>query len=83
MRAESSIAILGGGVSGLTLASTLADLGCSRIVVFEREAEVGGKSCTIDIDGRPHDLGATMGVPIDYRRVVGFSRAAKRRTGIS
>ena len=71
-----SIAIVGGGASGLTLARTLADLGFTRVVVFERSAEVGGKSCTIDIDGRPHDLGATMGVPIDYRHVVGFSREA-------
>jgi predicted NAD/FAD-dependent oxidoreductase len=71
-----SIAILGGGASGLTLARTLADLGFDRIVVFEREPTVGGKSCTVDIDGRPHDLGATMGVPIDYKHVVGFSREA-------
>ena len=71
-----SIAILGAGASGLTLARTLADLGYDRIVVFERAADVGGKSCTVDIDGRPHDLGATMGVPIDYRPVVLFSDEA-------
>lgn len=71
-----SIAILGAGASGLTLARTLADLGFDRIVVFERAARVGGKSCTVDIDGRPHDLGATMGVPIDYRHVVRFSDEA-------
>src|SRR5512138_508429 len=69
-----SIAILGGGPAGLTIARTLADLGFTRVVVFEREAAVGGKSCTVDIDGMPHDLGATMGVPIDYRRVVAFAR---------
>lgn len=76
MRATTSIAILGGGASGLTLARTLADLGFSRVVVFEREAAVGGKSCTIEVDGRPHDLGATMGVPIDYRHVLELSREA-------
>lgn len=71
-----SIAILGAGASGLTLARTLADLGFDRVVIFEREQKVGGKSCTVDIDGRAHDLGATMGVPIDYKHVTGFSRAA-------
>lgn len=71
-----AIAILGGGVSGLTLARTLADLGHTRVVVFEAAAEVGGKSCTIELDGRAHDLGATMGVPVDYRHVLGFSREA-------
>jgi len=76
MRASAGIAILGGGASGLTLARTLADLGFERVVVFEQAAEVGGKSCTVELDGRPHDLGATMGVPIDYRHVVGFSREA-------
>ena len=76
MHDAAAIAILGGGASGLTLAHTLADLGFSRVVVFERELEVGGKSCTVMIDGRAHDLGATMGVPIDYRHVVGFSAEA-------
>jgi predicted NAD/FAD-dependent oxidoreductase len=76
VHAATSIAILGGGPSGLTLARTLADLGFTRVVVFEREAAVGGKSCTVDFDGRPHDLGATMGVPIDYRDVVEFGREA-------
>ena len=65
----------GGGVSGLTFAARHAR-GSAEVVVFEREARVGGKSCTVELDGRPHDLGATMGVPIDYRRVLGFSRKA-------
>jgi len=74
MSTSQSIAILGGGASGLVLARTLADRGFSRVVVFEREATVGGKACTIEIDGRAHDLGATMGVPIDYDRVVALGR---------
>src|SRR5262249_2613589 len=71
---SASIAVLGGGVSGLTFASRMHELGFSRVVVFEREPRVGGKPCTVDIDGRPHDLGATMGVPLDYRRVLRISR---------
>src|SRR5262249_32955990 len=43
---------------------------------FERDAQVGAKSCTVEIDGRAHDLGATMGVPIDYDQIVGFTREA-------
>jgi glycine/D-amino acid oxidase-like deaminating enzyme len=80
MRSSTSFAILGAGASGLTLARRLADLGFTRIVVFEQSAEVGGKSCTIDIDGRAHDLGATMGVPIDYRDVLELSREADLST---
>ncbi len=80
MRTSTSIAILGAGASGLTLARRLADLGFTRVVLFERAAEVGGKSCTVDLDGRPHDLGATMGVPIDYREVVELSTEAKLAT---
>src|SRR5687767_6128628 len=63
------IAIIGGGVAGLVAARTLVELGVDDLVVFERASEVGGKSCTVDIDGRPHDLGATMGVPLDYDQV--------------
>src|SRR5262245_9402252 len=73
---HSAIAVLGAGASGLTFADTLRELGFSRVVLFEREARVGGKTCTIDVDGRPHDLGATMGVPIDYDGVLKFSRQA-------
>jgi hypothetical protein len=71
------IAVLGGGVSGLTFASTMRG---AEVVVFEREARVGGKSHTVEIDGRAHDLGATMGVPVDYRRVLEFSRQAGIKT---
>ncbi|HEY4183323.1 MAG TPA: FAD-dependent oxidoreductase [Kofleriaceae bacterium] len=75
MDTRTSIAILGAGISGLTLAATLVENGFRNIVIFERDAEVGGKSCTVEIDGRAHDLGATMGVPLDYDNVLAFSRA--------
>jgi glycine/D-amino acid oxidase-like deaminating enzyme len=80
MRTETAIAIIGGGVSGLTLARTLRDRGFSRVVVFERDPQVGGKVCTVDVDGRAHDLGATMGVPGDYEPVLRFSREANIAT---
>ncbi len=75
-----SVAILGGGVSGLTLAAALKERGYGRVVVFEREARVGGKSCTVDVDGRPHDLGATMGIAHDYRDVTRSSDAVGVKT---
>jgi phytoene dehydrogenase-like protein len=80
MRRGASIAVLGGGVSGLTFAASMRERGFARVTVFERAAAVGGKACTVEIDGRPHDLGATMGVPLDYRRVLRFSRAAGLET---
>jgi predicted NAD/FAD-dependent oxidoreductase len=66
---ERSVTVLGGGVSGLTYAWTLQSLGFRRVRVLERGPSVGGKSCTVSIEGRPHDLGATMGVPLDYDNV--------------
>lgn len=64
------IAVLGGGVSGLSFAAAMKR---HAVTVFEREPRVGGKSCTVEIDGRAHDLGATMGVPYDYRDVLSHS----------
>jgi predicted NAD/FAD-dependent oxidoreductase len=76
LRRDASIAVLGAGVSGLCFAAAMRERGFARVVVFERETRVGGKSCTLPIAGRAHDLGATMGVPIDYRDVLRHSRRA-------
>lgn len=73
---DSRIAVIGAGISGLTFASTMAKRGFRHVVVFERARRVGGKSYTVQIDGRPHDLGATMGVPIDYKPVLDVSERA-------
>ena len=74
------VAVLGGGASGLSFAAAMRERGARDVVVFERETRVGGKSCTVDLDGRPHDLGATMGVPLDYEGVLRLSRRAGIRT---
>lgn len=74
-----SIAVVGAGISGLTFATALKERGLS-CVVFERSERVGGKSHTVELLGRAHDLGATMGVPIDYRPVLRLSRRAGIRT---
>lgn len=70
---DARICVLGGGPSGLTVAHELKQLGHTNVVVLERDDEVGGKSHTVSIEGRPHDLGATMGVSGKYRDVVAFA----------
>lgn len=40
------VAVIGSGVSGLAAASTLYKHGIKDIVVFEREAYIGGHACT-------------------------------------
>ena len=43
---DTRIAILGGGVSGLTSAFWLKEKGYRDITIFEKESEVGGKVCS-------------------------------------
>jgi cyclopropane-fatty-acyl-phospholipid synthase len=66
---DSRIAVIGAGPSGLSSALELRRLGYTNVVVFEKESEAGGKSHTVDLAGRPHDLGATMGVRGKYDEI--------------
>lgn len=50
------VAILGAGLTGLTLASILSGKG-NRVVVFEKEKTVGGLARTLEFDGQLYDLG--------------------------
>ncbi|MEO5728460.1 MAG: FAD-dependent oxidoreductase, partial [Byssovorax sp.] len=54
------IAILGGGISGLTVAHELRKRGFQNVVVFEQADSVGGKADTIEVDGRRYNLGAHL-----------------------
>lgn len=54
------IAIVGGGITGLTLAHELRKCGYQHITVFERAPSIGGKADTVTIDGRPYNLGAHL-----------------------
>jgi len=74
------LAIIGAGPGGLSAAHRLRELGHTNITVFEKEANAGGKSHTVDFAGRPHDLGATMGVPLKYKQIVKFANAEKQAT---
>jgi predicted NAD/FAD-binding protein len=54
------IAVLGAGAAGLSVARALARAGYHHVTVLERSARVGGKCCTIPIDGRSYELGAAL-----------------------
>src|SRR4051812_9476134 len=57
-----SIAIVGAGATGLTLASELSHMGFD-VTVLEANAQVGGKCASAHVDGRHYDMGAVAGVP--------------------
>jgi phytoene dehydrogenase-like protein len=54
------VAIIGGGISGLTAAQQLASLGYDDVVIFEKDADVGGKIKTFKYENRPYELGALI-----------------------
>ncbi|AKF04324.1 hypothetical protein DB32_001473 [Sandaracinus amylolyticus] len=58
------IGIVGGGIAGLTAARALRASGAARVIVFEREADVGGKCCTVRIADRDYELGAAIISPL-------------------
>lgn len=54
------IAIIGGGISGLTAARALQERGYTHVTVFEKERDVGGKIQTITYGGHVYELGAIV-----------------------
>ncbi|MBL4665762.1 MAG: FAD-dependent oxidoreductase, partial [Sneathiella sp.] len=54
------IAIVGAGITGLTLAYELRKRGFKNVTVFEKAPSIGGKADTVKIDGRPYNLGAHL-----------------------
>jgi acyl-CoA synthetase (AMP-forming)/AMP-acid ligase II/acyl carrier protein len=57
---RSRVAIVGGGVAGLTAAHELARLGYRDVTIFESEPAVGGKVTSVVVDGIPCELGGTF-----------------------
>jgi protoporphyrinogen/coproporphyrinogen III oxidase len=53
------VAVVGAGIAGLTAAFRLQQAGAD-VLVLEREARVGGRMSTIDIDGFVVDIGASI-----------------------
>jgi phytoene desaturase len=64
-----NVAIVGGGLGGLTAACTLAARGYS-VVVFEKNPWIGGKAAVLERNGFRFDLGPTiLTVPSVLRRI--------------
>ena len=57
------IAIIGGGLSGLSIAEALRLKGYSNITIFEKEDHVGGKLQTVWYKGKSHEMGAIFALP--------------------
>lgn len=55
--AQLSIAIVGGGPAGISLAWHLSWLGFDDVTILESSDALGGQSLTIDVDGVPVELG--------------------------
>ncbi len=58
--------ILGAGPSGLTLGRSLKDKGITDFIILEKENEAGGLCRSMDVDGKPLDIGG--GHFLDVRR---------------
>lgn len=58
MSADTRIAIIGAGVSGLSCAHYLKDMGYQNVHIFESNEQVAGKAATLYVEGKPYDLGA-------------------------
>jgi len=54
---DCDVAIVGGGVSGIAAAYTLSKAGLD-VVVYEKDADVGGRARTLLVEGKPVDIGA-------------------------
>ncbi len=64
--------ILGGGPSGLSLASKLKQLGETSFLILEKENEPGGLCRSIEIDGSPLDIGGGHFLDSRNRKVLDF-----------
>jgi predicted NAD/FAD-binding protein len=67
------IAVIGGGVSGLTAAYTLKKKGYRHVTVFEKESRVGGKVQTIHYNGEAIELGAVI-ITNRYKTILNLAR---------
>lgn len=70
------VAVVGGGLGGLSAAAVLAARGAD-VVLFERNEWLGGKAAELRLDGYRFDMGPTiMMLPSAWRRV--FAAAGRR-----
>lgn len=62
MDKDERICIVGAGVSGLSTAYYLEQMGYTNVTVLEKQNRVGGKCHTINYKGKTYELGAMLGV---------------------
>lgn len=74
MNQPKRIAIVGGGTAGLSAALRLRERGYDDVTVFEGSAQVGGKACSVQVDGRYYDLGGVVVVPQRYPNTWALAR---------
>lgn len=67
------VAVVGAGPAGLAAARRLEALG-AQVTVFEQSSAVAGKCASLEVDGRPYDLGGHVCTP-RYVRVAAWARA--------
>jgi hypothetical protein len=71
------IAVVGGGIGGLTAALTLQDKG-HTVVVFEKESRPGGKCWSPTFEGQAFEMGACSVSP-EFHTVLKLARRYKQR----
>ena len=74
------IGVIGAGVSGLTVAYYLKEAGYANVTVLEKERRVGGKCCSVEIEGRAYEMGAVFGTR-DYTTTLELMKAVGLESG--
>lgn len=62
----SSVAVIGSGISGSSVAHFLAKSGKYRVTLFEVDNDFGGAHRTKWVRGKPYDIGVVYVHPVDY-----------------
>jgi prenylcysteine oxidase/farnesylcysteine lyase len=78
VREERVVGIIGSGVAGASTAHFLRESRPDlRVIVFERDAVIGGRAKTVDLGGRRVDLGATA-ISTLNQYLLNFTHGMKR-----